>query len=184
MKDWLTATLTTLSAKSDLAVAMRYATSRWTALNRCRDDGYVEIDSTVAERALRLIARGRKNYLFCGSDSRGERAAAIYKPDRHRQTQRLQPRGPSTRRRRLHRRLPRPPSTMSCPGITLTRHVNSRSTYPARGRTLTLVRNGHIVRNMVREGDVGAGFRLDLGFWQLSTLGGQSKKSSEKHVGR
>ena len=46
----------------------------------CRyvDDGLVEIDNNAAERALRTIALGRKNYLFAGSDAGGERAAIIY----------------------------------------------------------------------------------------------------------
>jgi transposase len=41
-------------------------------------DGRIEIDNNAAERALRAVALGRKNYLFCGSDSGGERAAAMY----------------------------------------------------------------------------------------------------------
>lgn len=77
-KDWLTATLGALSVKSELAAAIRYATTRWPALTRYRDDGSLEIDNNAAERALRVVALGRKNYLFCGSDAGGERAAAIY----------------------------------------------------------------------------------------------------------
>jgi len=42
------------------------------------DDGLLEIDNSAAERALRAVAIGRKNYLFMGTDSGGERAAAIY----------------------------------------------------------------------------------------------------------
>jgi hypothetical protein len=42
------------------------------------DDGRIEIDNNAAERALRTVALGRKNYLFAGSDAGGERAAAIY----------------------------------------------------------------------------------------------------------
>jgi transposase len=42
------------------------------------DDGRIEIDNNAAERALRAVALGRKNYLFCGSDAGGERAAAMY----------------------------------------------------------------------------------------------------------
>ncbi|MCU1295918.1 MAG: family transposase [Acidobacteriaceae bacterium] len=42
------------------------------------DDGRIEIDNSAAERALRAVALGRKNYLFAGSDAGGERAAAIY----------------------------------------------------------------------------------------------------------
>ena len=45
---------------------------------RYRDDGRIEIDNNAAERSLRAVALGRKNYLFCGSDAGGERAAAIY----------------------------------------------------------------------------------------------------------
>ena len=41
-------------------------------------DGRIEIDNNAAERALRAVALGRKNYLFAGSDAGGERAAAIY----------------------------------------------------------------------------------------------------------
>jgi transposase len=75
---WLQTTLTTLSKKSELAVAIRYALSRWAALTRYRDDGRLEIDNNAAERALRAVALGRKNWLFAGSDDGGERAAAIY----------------------------------------------------------------------------------------------------------
>ena len=75
---WLHATVTTLSKKSELAVAIRYALSRWTALTRYRDDGRLEIDNNAAERALRAVALGRKNWLFAGSDDGGERAATIY----------------------------------------------------------------------------------------------------------
>lgn len=42
------------------------------------NDGCIEIDISAAERALRAVAPGRKNYLFCGSDGGGESAAAIY----------------------------------------------------------------------------------------------------------
>jgi transposase len=51
---------------------------RWTALTRFCDDGRIEIDNNAAERALRCVALGRKNFLFSGSDAGGERAAAIY----------------------------------------------------------------------------------------------------------
>ena len=70
--------LGSLSKKSELAVAIRYALSRWVALTRYRDDGRLEIDNNAAERALRACALGRKNWLFAGSDDGGERAAAMY----------------------------------------------------------------------------------------------------------
>jgi transposase len=75
---WFKDLLTQVSAKSELAVATRYAMSRWKALTRFVADGIVEIDNNAAERALRAVALGRKNYLFAGSDAGGERAAAIY----------------------------------------------------------------------------------------------------------
>ena len=78
MRLWLEATLAKLSAKSDTAAAIRYALSRWRALTRYVDDGQLEIDNNAAERALRVVALGRKNFLFAGSDSGGERAAAMY----------------------------------------------------------------------------------------------------------
>ena len=71
-------TLRSLSPKSETAEAIRYALSRWRAPLRYIDDGRVEIDNNGAERALRAVVLGRNNYLFAGSDSGGERAAAIY----------------------------------------------------------------------------------------------------------
>jgi transposase len=67
-----------LSRKSELAAAFRYMRARWTALMRCFDDGRLALDNNAAERALRCIAIGRKNYLFAGSDAGGRRAAAMY----------------------------------------------------------------------------------------------------------
>lgn len=78
LKQWLEETLVKLSRKSDTALAVRYALGRWEALLRYLDDGRIEIDNNAAERALRAVALGRKNYLFAGSDAGGERAAAIY----------------------------------------------------------------------------------------------------------
>lgn len=78
LKQWLEETLVKLSKKSDTAVAVRYALGRWEALLRYSDDGRLEIDNNAAERALRAVALGRKNYLFAGSDRGGESAAAIY----------------------------------------------------------------------------------------------------------
>jgi transposase len=78
MREWLEASLAKLSKKSDTAAAIRYALARWDALVRFCDDGRVEIDNNAAERALRTVAIGRKNYLFAGSDRGGERAATFY----------------------------------------------------------------------------------------------------------
>jgi hypothetical protein len=65
MRTWMEDTLAKLSRKSDTAAAIRYVTSRWQALTRYVDDGHLEIDNNAAERALRVVALGRKNYLFC-----------------------------------------------------------------------------------------------------------------------
>lgn len=75
---WLHTQLASIPKKGELAKAIRYALSRWTALTRYQTDGRIEIDNNAAERALRAVAIGRKNWLFAGSDDGGERAAAIY----------------------------------------------------------------------------------------------------------
>jgi transposase len=78
MHEWLQERLAKLSKKSDVAAAINYALGRWSVLMRYCDDGRLEIDNNAAERALRAVAIGRKNYLFAGSDAGGERAAALY----------------------------------------------------------------------------------------------------------
>ena len=78
LRAWLMSTTRQLSKKSDAAGAIRYTLSRWDALCRYRDDGRAELDNNSAERALRTIALGRKNHLFAGADTGGERAAGIY----------------------------------------------------------------------------------------------------------
>ncbi len=78
LQAWLDHILLQVPRKSGLTEAVRYALGRWTALTRYCDDGQLEIDNNAAERALRPVALGRKNYLFAGSDNGGERAAALY----------------------------------------------------------------------------------------------------------
>jgi transposase len=78
LRQWMEKTLRSLSTKSETAGAIRYALSHWRALTRYVDDGLLEIDNNSAERALRAIAIGRKNYLFMGADSGGQRAASLY----------------------------------------------------------------------------------------------------------
>jgi transposase len=78
MQQWMETTRAKLSRKSEVAKAINYALGRWDVLVRYCDDGSLEIDNNAAERALRMVALGRKNYLFAGSDAGGERAAAIY----------------------------------------------------------------------------------------------------------
>mgnify|MGYP002651743464 CR=1 FL=1 len=67
-----------LSPKSAMAKALAYGRKRWDALTRYLDDGRAEIDNNIAERAIRAIAIGRKNWLFAGSKAGGERAAQLY----------------------------------------------------------------------------------------------------------
>jgi len=78
LRAWLDQSLSGLPKKGELTTAIRYALSNWIALTRYRDDGRLEIDNNAAERALRTVALGRKNWLFAGSDDGGERAASIY----------------------------------------------------------------------------------------------------------
>jgi transposase len=78
LKAWLEETQARIPGKSELAAAIRYALSRWTALTLVLRDGRACLDNNAAERAMRPMVLGRKNWLFAGSDSGGERAAAIY----------------------------------------------------------------------------------------------------------
>lgn len=66
------------SAKSPLAQAAAYCLQRWAALNRYVRDGRIEIDNNAAERQIRPVALGRKNWLFAGSDAGGSTAAVLY----------------------------------------------------------------------------------------------------------
>ena len=70
--------LSKLSSKSEMAKALRYGVKLWPALTRYIDDGRLEIDNGVAERVLRGVGVGTRNWLFAGSFKRGERAAALY----------------------------------------------------------------------------------------------------------
>lgn len=67
-----------LSPKNDVAKAIRYMLTRWTAFTRFLDDGRICLSNNAAERALRRVAVGRRNWTFAGSDEGGRRAAAIY----------------------------------------------------------------------------------------------------------
>lgn len=74
-KGWAEQRLAQVSGKSDLAKAIRYGLNRWDAFTLFLDDGRVGIDNNPAERAMRPVAIGRKNFLFAGSDAGGERLA-------------------------------------------------------------------------------------------------------------
>ena len=74
-RTWCERQLAGIPGKGDLARAMRYALKRWDAFTLFLDDGRVAIDNNVAERAIRPVALGRRNWLFAGSDAGGETLA-------------------------------------------------------------------------------------------------------------
>jgi len=78
LEAWLHAQLPKISGKSELAKAIRYALTRMKRLRPYLDHGFLEIDNNSAERAMRCVALGRKNYLFVGSEGGGKSAAIAY----------------------------------------------------------------------------------------------------------
>jgi transposase len=78
LQAWMKTTLAQVSAKSPMALAIGFAQGNWTALTRFVEDGRIEAHNNTAERALRGVALGRKNYLHLGSDVGGNSAAVIY----------------------------------------------------------------------------------------------------------
>lgn len=78
LETWLGDQLRTISGKTPLAAAIRYALSRMKKLRPWLADGRLELDNNAAERAMRPVTLGRKNYLFMGSDQGGRAAAIAY----------------------------------------------------------------------------------------------------------
>ncbi len=78
LETWLHAQLTRISGKSPLGGAIRYALTRMKKLRPWLDHGFLELDNNTAERSMRPIALGRKNYLFMGSEGGGKAAAIAY----------------------------------------------------------------------------------------------------------
>ena len=78
LEAWLHAQLTRISGKSPLAGAIRYALTRMKKLRTWLNHGFLELDNNTAERSMRPIAHGRKNYLFMGSEGGGKSAAIAY----------------------------------------------------------------------------------------------------------
>jgi transposase len=76
--EWLEKQAGSALPKSPLGEAVGYARNQWAALQVYTTAGFLEIDNNAAERALRAVAIGRKNYLFFGSDVGGETAAVLY----------------------------------------------------------------------------------------------------------
>ncbi len=77
-RHWLDARSQEVLPKSPLGEAIRYARGNWEALVRYVEDGELAIDNNAAERALRCVAVGRKNWMFVGSDRGGRTAAILY----------------------------------------------------------------------------------------------------------
>ena len=75
---WMHQQRALLSTKNDTAKAINYLLNRWAAFTRFLDDGRVCLTNNAAERALRGVAVGRRNWTFAGSDAGGHRAAAVY----------------------------------------------------------------------------------------------------------
>jgi transposase len=78
LETWLREQRAKLSRKSETAKAINYSLKRWPAFTRFLDDGRLCMSNNAAERAVRCVAVGRKNWTFAGSDEGGRRAAAIY----------------------------------------------------------------------------------------------------------
>lgn len=78
LESWLQGELPKLSGKTPLANAIRYALTRMKRLRGYLDHGFLELDNNTAERSMRGIAIGRKNYMFVGSERGGTSAAIIY----------------------------------------------------------------------------------------------------------
>lgn len=78
LRDWLAVTRTKVLDKGPLAKAIDYSLSNWAALCRYCEDGRLAIDNNDAERALRRVAVGRKNWIFFGNERGGEAAAVMY----------------------------------------------------------------------------------------------------------
>jgi hypothetical protein len=78
LETWLRERRAKLSGKSETAKAIDYSLKRWPAFTRFLDDGRLCMSNNAAERAVRCVAVGRKNWTFAGSDEGGHRAAAIY----------------------------------------------------------------------------------------------------------
>jgi transposase len=76
--DWLVAQRQEVLPKSPMAEAIAYALNNWEALKRYTEAGFLQIDNNVAEREMKNIALGRKNWLHIGSEQGGRTAAVLF----------------------------------------------------------------------------------------------------------
>lgn len=78
LKTWLDTQLRSVTPRSPIGIAIRYALNQWTQLTRCLGDGRIELSNNFVENCVRPLALGRKNWLFAGSEGAAKRAATIY----------------------------------------------------------------------------------------------------------
>jgi transposase len=78
LEAWMRTERARLSRHADTAKAIDYMLKRWPSFTRFLDDGRICLTNNAAERSLRGVALGRKAWLFAGSDTGGERAAAMF----------------------------------------------------------------------------------------------------------
>jgi transposase len=78
LEEWLHAQLPKISGKSPLAKAIRYALNRMPKTRPYLDNGFLELDNNSAERAMKPVAIGRKNWLFAGSENGGKAMAIAF----------------------------------------------------------------------------------------------------------
>jgi transposase len=86
LEAWLRVQRANLSKSNDTAKAINYCLSRWNAFTRFLDDGRLCMSNNAAERELRAVAVGRRNWTFAGSEGRPACSCDLY-PHRHRQAQ-------------------------------------------------------------------------------------------------
>jgi len=78
IKTWLDAENQLVLPRSPMAAAITYTLNQWDALRRYTEQGFLNIDNNAAERALKRVAIGRKNWLFAGHDQAGQSYARLW----------------------------------------------------------------------------------------------------------
>lgn len=78
IKAWLDAEKEIVLPRSPMGLAIGYAQNQWTALCAYTTQGFLNIDNNAAERALKRVAIGRKNWLFAGNDAAAQNHARLW----------------------------------------------------------------------------------------------------------
>ncbi len=163
-REWAEQQLTRIPGKGELAKAFRYGLSRWSSFTLFLEDGRVAIDNNAAERAMRPIALGRKNWLFAGADTGGEtlaRAMTLIETAKNRKDERPEPRGLARVPAVNSESLP----SMSCPDG----EAGQRPTLPTGGRSCGAATRGYTVVFCGRLPQVAASRRPPrVGRWPLA----------------